>query len=109
MVGELQWLVTLGRFDLHAHVATMSRFRAAPRQGHVDRLKRIYAYATRPKDYAVRFRTDQPDYSFLPEQDFDWTCSVYGDVHEILHCDMTEPLGEAVGTTTTMDANLNHC
>ena len=27
MVGHLQWLVTLGRFDLHAHVATMSRFR----------------------------------------------------------------------------------
>ena len=25
MVGQLQWLVTLGRFDLHAQVATMSR------------------------------------------------------------------------------------
>ena len=45
MVGQLQWLVTLGRFDLHAHVATMSRFRAAPRQGHMDRIKRIYVYA----------------------------------------------------------------
>ena len=32
MVGQLQWLVTLGRFDIHAQVATMSRFRAAPRQ-----------------------------------------------------------------------------
>ena len=39
MVGKLQWLVTLGRFDIHAQVATMSRFRAAPRQGHMDRLK----------------------------------------------------------------------
>ena len=45
MVGQLQWLVTLGRFDIHAHVATLSRFRAAPRQGHTDRLKRIYSYA----------------------------------------------------------------
>ena len=45
MVGQLQWLVTLGRFDLYAHVATMSRFRAAPRQGHMDRLKRLCAYA----------------------------------------------------------------
>ena len=80
MVGQLQWLVTLGRFDLHAHVPTMSRFRAAPRQGHMDRLKRIYGYAIRTKDYAVRFRPDQPDYSFLPEQDFDLTYSVYGDV-----------------------------
>ena len=29
MVGKLQWLVTLGRFDMHAQVATMSCFRAA--------------------------------------------------------------------------------
>ena len=39
MVGQLQWLVTLGRFDIHAQVATMSRFRVAPRQGHMDRHK----------------------------------------------------------------------
>ena len=58
MVGQLQWLVTLGRFDIHAQVATMSRFRAAPRQGRMDRLKRIYSYAIRTKDYAIRFRTD---------------------------------------------------
>ena len=109
MVGHLQWLVTLGRFDIHAQVATMSRFRAAPRQGHMDRLKRIYSYAIRTKGYALRFRTELPDYSFLPDQDFDWTYSVYGDVHEILPDDMPEPLGEAVTTTTTMDANLNHC
>ena len=84
MVGQLQWLVTLGRFDIHAQVATMSRFRAAPRQGHMDRLKRIYSYAIRTKDYAIRFRTDQPDYSFLPDQYFDWTYSVYGNVQKIL-------------------------
>ena len=109
MVGQLQWLVTLGRFDIHVQVATMSRFRAAPRQGHMDRLKRIYSYAIRTKDYSIRFRTDQPDYSFLPDQDFDWTNSVYGNVHEILPDDMPEPLGKAVTTTTTTDANLNHC
>ena len=45
MVGRLQWLVTLGRFDIHAQVATTSRSRAAPRQGHMDRPKRIYSYA----------------------------------------------------------------
>ena len=109
MVGQLQWLATLGRFDLHAQVATMSRFRAPPRQGQMDRLKRIYANAIRTKDYAVRFITDQPDYSFLPEQDFDWTYSVYDYVHEIIPDDMPEPLGEAVVTTASMDANLNHC
>ena len=109
MMGQLQWLVTLGRFDIHAQVTTLSRFRAAPRQGYMDRLKRIYSYAIRTKDYAIRFRTDQPDYSFLPDQDFDWTYSVYGIVQELPPGDMAEPLGEAVTTTTTMDAILNHC
>ena len=33
MIGQLQWLVTLGRFDIHAQVTTMSRFRSAPRKG----------------------------------------------------------------------------
>ena len=96
MVGQLQWMVTLGRFDLHAQVATVSRFRAAPRQGYMDRLKRIYAYAIRTKDYAVMFRTDQSDYSFFPEQNLDWAYSVYGDVHEIIPDDMPEPLGKTV-------------
>ena len=109
MVGQLQWLVTFRRFHIHAQVATMSISRAAPRQGHMDRLKRIYSYAIRTKDYAIRFRTKQPHYSFLPDQDFDWIHSVYGNVQEILPDDMPDPLGEAVITTTTMEANLNHC
>ena len=76
----------------------------------MDRLKRIYAYAIRTKDYAVSFGTDQPDYSFLPDQNFDWMYSVYGDVHGILPDDMPEPLGTEVEVTTpSMDANLNHC
>ena len=90
MVGQLQWLDTLGRFDLHAQVATMSRFRAAPRQGHMDRLKRIYSYAIRTKDYAIRFRTDPPDYCVLPDQDFDWTYSVYGDIQKIFPYNMPD-------------------
>ena len=75
----------------------------------MDRLKSIYSYVIRTKGNAIRFRTDQTDYSSQPDQDFDWTYSVYGDVHEILPDDMLEPLGKAVVTTTTMDANLNHC
>ena len=97
------------RFDIHVQVATMSRFKAAPRQKHMERLNRIYSYAIRTKDYAIMFRTDQPEYSFLPDQDFDWAYSVYGNVQEILPDDMPDPLGEAVITTTTMDANLTHC
>ena len=81
MEGQLQWVITLGRFDIQAQVITMSRFRAQPRQGHLERLKRIYAYVIRTKDHATRFRTTQPDYSYLPDQTYDWAHTVYGHVH----------------------------
>ena len=32
MVVQLQWLISLGRFDIQAQVISMFRFRAAPRQ-----------------------------------------------------------------------------
>ena len=109
MVGQLQWLITLGRFDIQAQVITMSRFRAQPRKGHLDRSKRIYAYVIRTEDYATRFRTTEPDYSYLPDQNFDWAHTVYGNVQEIIPDDIPDPLGKSVTTTTTVDANLNHC
>ena len=51
----------------------------------------------------------EPDYSYLPEQNFDLTRTVYGDVHEIISQDIPDPLGKTVTTTTTVDENLNHC
>ena len=42
MVGQLLWAVTLGRYDILAHVMSMSRFRLAPKVGHIARMKRIY-------------------------------------------------------------------
>ena len=109
MVGQLQWLITMGRFDIQAQVISMSRSRAAPRQGHLERFKRIYAYVIRTKVYATRFRVMEPDDSYIPEQNFDWTHTVYGCVHEIIPQDIPDPLGKTVTTTTTVDANLNHC
>jgi hypothetical protein len=42
MIGALQWIVMIGRFDIHSAVITMSRFRMAPRIGHLNRLRYIY-------------------------------------------------------------------
>ena len=109
MVGQLPWLVTLGRFNLHAHVATMSRFRAAPRQGHMERLRRIYAYAIRTKDYAVRFRTDQLTSPSYQNKILIGLTLYMGMSMKSFPDDMPEPLGKTVVIIATMDANLNHC
>jgi len=40
LIGCTQWVVQLGRFDIAVHVMTLSSFRAQPRRGHLERLKR---------------------------------------------------------------------
>ena len=48
MIGALQWIVvTISRFDITTAVMTMSGFRVAPRQGHLDRLKAVTLFHRR--------------------------------------------------------------
>ena len=35
LIGSLQWLISIGRFDIMTAVMTMSSFRSAPRKGHL--------------------------------------------------------------------------
>ena len=108
MIGALQWIVTIGRFDIHSAVMTMSGFRMAPRIGHLNRLRRIYGYLLKMKYASIRVRTEEPDYSDLPDNSYDWTYTVYGKVEELLPVDAPEPLGNYVTLTHYVDANLMH-
>ena len=107
MIGQLQWAVTLGRYDILAHIMSMSRFKLAPKVGHIERMKRIYGYLSRTKHYALRFRTEEPNYMHLPELEYDWT-RIYGNVLEEIPKDAPEPLGKSATMATFLDANLLH-
>ena len=87
---------------------TMSRFRVAPRQGHLNRLKRMYGYLKKFQSAAIRIRTTTPYFNHLPDQNFDWCHSVYGDVEELLPKYAPTPLGKPVTTVTYTNANLYH-
>ena len=87
---------------------TMSGFRAAPRKGHLDRVRRIYGYLSKFKHATIRVRTEEPDYSDIPDPDYDWSYSIYGDVKEACPSDAPEPLGKRVTNTAYVDANLYH-
>ena len=108
LIGVLQWTITLGRFDIATAVMTMSGFRVAPREGHLERVKRICGYLAKFKHGCIRVRTDMPDYSDLPFKDYEWGKSVYGDVKEDRPRDAPPPKGNPVVTTTYKDANLAH-
>jgi hypothetical protein len=108
LVGAMQWAISLGRFDISTAVMTLSSFRAAPRQGHLERVKRIYGFLARFRSATIRIRTAEPDYSSLPSFDFDWAHSVYGTPRELLPQDAPMPLGKYVTLTHFVDANLFH-
>jgi hypothetical protein len=109
IIGSLQWSISLGRLDICTAVMTLSGFRSLPRRGHLDRAKRVCCYLAQMKQSIIRFRMEEPDYSDLPTQDYDWERSVYGNVTEDIPSDAPEPLGKFVTLTHYVDANLYHC
>ena len=108
LIGQLQWLISLGRFDIAVHVMSLSRFRAQPRKGHLDRAKRIVGYLLFLPDGAIRFRIGEPDFSSLKDQEYDWTRTVYSGACEQIPHDIPKPLGKHVQTTHYVHANLHH-
>ena len=108
MIGQLQWLVSLGRIDVFTATMSMARWRAAPKKGHLDRLKRIYGYVRKMNNGFIRVRIEEPDYSNIPDPNYDWSKSVYGEMREMIPEDAPNPLGKPVVLTTYVDANLYH-
>jgi hypothetical protein len=108
MIGELQWAISLGRFDIQTAVMTMSQYQVAPREGHLKRLQRIYGYLRKFKQGAIHIRTDMPDLTQFQATKHDWSYSVYGNVEELIPADIPVPLGKPVVLSTYKDANLYH-
>ena len=108
LIGALQWSVSLGRIDITTAVMTISGFRVTPRKGYLERVQCIISYLVKMKHAAICFRTEEPDFSALPDQQFDWMYTVYGQMEEVLPHDMPTPLGKFVTLTHYVDANLYH-
>ena len=109
LIGALQWVISLCRFDIHCAVMTMGRFRSAPHHGHLERVQRICGYLRKRPDGAVRLRINIPDNLHTAPGDHNWDTTVYGNVTEELPYDMpTAPKGKPVRMTTFEDANLLH-
>ena len=108
LIGALQWAITIGRLDITTSVMTLSGFREAPRQGHLDCIKRLYGYLSKMRHAMICVCTDEPDYSDIPDFEYDWSRSVYGELSEDIPTDAPKPLGYFVTLTHYVDANLMH-
>jgi len=108
MIGALQWAIQLGRFDIMTAVMTLSSFRANPRQGHLDRAKRIYGHLPKMRHTSIRTRTAVPDSPALPTVDHSWERTAYVGAEELIPEDIPRPLGDPVRMVSHVDSNLCH-
>ena len=108
LIGALQWTIQIGRLDIGTTTMTLSRFRAAPRLGHLERVKRLHGYLSKMKHAVIRIRTEQPDYSMLPDKLHEWHYTCYEGATEEIPKDAPPPKGKPVKTTSYWDANLYH-
>jgi len=108
LIGALQWVIQIGRFDITTAVMTLSQFRAMPRQGHLDRVKRIHGYLSKMRHATIKIRTNTPDYSAIPVKMYDWEYSCYAAAEEETPPDSPKPKGKSITMTSYFDANLYH-
>jgi len=106
LVGASQWIITLGRLDILYAVATMSHFNQTPRQGHLDRMLRIFGYLKFHSTIGLSmiptvssFPTTATPY--VPQQ---WQ-EQYPNAREEVPSDAPTPLGRPVNLVVHVDAS----
>ena len=111
LIGACQWMISLCRMDIAQAIMSLSHFRHCPRQGHVDRLKRVCGYVHKFPQGAIRFRVGIPDHESIfgtEPTKYDWMETVYGTPVEDTPSNAPVAKGNPVRTTTYADANLLH-
>ena len=82
LIGTANWIITLGRFDIAYAVNTLSRYSAAPREGHLKALMRIFSYLDTYPTGRILIDTklhDRTQYTLLDNLVVsDWTNEVTG-------------------------------
>ena len=107
-MGVLRWCIELGRVDIAIEVGMLSRFQAAPREGHLEQLFHIFAYLKRYNRSAMVFDHTQPEFEGLQQVKVDWE-EFYPGAREVIPKNRPKERGMAVTMTTFVDADHAGC
>jgi len=109
MAGMAQWLTTLGRFDICYAVSSLSRFCSCPREGHYQRMIRLWGYLKKYPDKSIAIDARDPIYA--PEHgaelkpDF---ADQYSYATDAFDERFPEPLGKELPVTIFFDSDHAH-
>jgi Reverse transcriptase (RNA-dependent DNA polymerase) len=112
LLGMLNWVVTIGRYDIAHATSSMSRFASCPRKGHLERALRIFGFLKKRSNR--RYVIDSRDPIFIDgEEDFakDYVEELqndYPDSVEEIDRNIPEPLIDEMIITTFVDSDHAH-
>lgn len=95
----------MGRYDVHYAVSTMARYSAAPRQGHVAAMMRVFGYLKYYKKHRIVVDPAKLELDETKIIRHDWS-ALYPGLEEELPPNMLTPKGKSVKLTGYFDADL---
>ena len=108
IIGSINWIITLGRFDVNYAFMSLSRFNMAPREGHMTAACCILRYLKTFSKGQIVLDHSYPDHAQLDVQDHDTWREFYPDASEEIPHDMLDPKGKPVRMTVYVDADHAH-
>eukprot|EP00957_Ditylum_brightwellii_P102593 7819049-Ditylum_brightwellii.AAC.1 len=71
IMGSLNWLVTLGHYDIHYTVCTLAQHMMMPRQGHLHAMRRIFGYLKQNHKFSIIYDIKEPDFLMHKIDEYD--------------------------------------
>ena len=106
LLGSANWIITLGRFDIHYSINTLSRYSMAPREGHMLAMHRVFGYLRQRPKGKILIDISHPHVRKKIDTSInhDWI-GFYPDAVEDIPSDKPKPKGGLCTLTCFVDAD----
>ena len=112
LIGMLNWIVCIGRMDVAYATASLSRFTACPRKGHMDRAYRVFGYLKKYRNRRVVVDSRDPirvgGKDALNIDFVELFKDTYPDATEEIDCKVPEPMIDELEITAFVDSDHAH-
>jgi len=105
LIGTANWIITLGRFDIAYTINTLSRYSAAPREGHMKALMRVFGYLDNHPNGRIIIDPNYYDRSKYPPTPRENWHELYPEAEEDIPQGMPIPHGKEARITVFVDAD----
>jgi hypothetical protein len=109
LIGMLNWIVGIGRFDIAHATNQLARFSSCPREGHMKRALRVFGYLRRRKNRRILIDSRDP---IIAGVDFSGGDKLAGEMGkeypgaaEMIDSSAPPPLAEELAITCFVDAD----